>query len=113
MLTVASLVNGCAAFDIREFAGSFRSRGGIVSRVVILLAASFAEGVVLGLLWFRWPAILLSGAVFALVAAWVSRTQGLGPFLGIAVIAVCLTLNQLAFIFGAMLRIGPGRNADE
>jgi hypothetical protein len=70
--------------------------------IFILLAISAVVGLVLGL-YFSWMTILASGTVLAIVSATVLQHQGFGFPAGIAIIAICLSLNQIAYLIGVTL----------
>ena len=74
-----------------------------MSTVLILLAASALVGLVLGF-YFSWRAILVSGLILAFISAAVLQGAGFGALAGIAIIVVCLTANQIAYLVGATLR---------
>jgi hypothetical protein len=61
-------------------------------------------GLVLGL-YFSWIAILASGLVFAIVSATVLQHMAFGALAGIAIIVVCLTINQVAYLIGVRLTV--------
>jgi hypothetical protein len=70
--------------------------------IFALLALSTLLGLGLGL-YFSWISILMSGPATAIVSATVLQVQGWGPLAGIAISAVCLAVNQIAFFIGAAL----------
>jgi hypothetical protein len=67
------------------------------------LAVSVATGFAIGtaLAWF---AILISGAVIAMIFDAVLQTIGFGVVAGISIIAACLTVNQAAYLLGVERR---------
>ena len=67
-----------------------------MSSVIVLLALSLMIGFALGR--FSWRAIALSSLALAVLAAVVLHRQG--PLAGIAIIVVCLTINQTAYLAG-------------
>jgi hypothetical protein len=71
-----------------------------MTAVIILLALSGLIGLVLGGS-FSWLAILWSSVALAVLSAAVLQIGGFGAFSGIAIIATCLTVNQLAYLVGA------------
>jgi hypothetical protein len=73
-----------------------------MNAIFILLAVSAILGFVLGF-YFSWIAILISGLVLAVISAIVLQKEGFGPLAGIATIVACLTVNQLAYLIGAIL----------
>jgi hypothetical protein len=79
-----------------------------MSSILILLALSALSGFVLGS-YFTWPAILVAGIVLAPFSAIVLQNQGFGALSGIAVIVLCLTINQVAYLIGA-IRANDGPN---
>jgi len=79
----------------------------IMNAIFVLLALSAIVGLALGF-YFSWIAILVSGLVLAIVSATVLHNEGFGALAGIATIAVCLTVNQVAYLIGAtMVSRGP------
>jgi hypothetical protein len=75
--------------------------GGLqLNAVFVLLAVSAIVGLVLGF-YFPWMIILASGLVLAIVSATVLQHEGLGALAGIAIIAACLSVNQIAYLIGA------------
>jgi hypothetical protein len=79
--------------------------GGLeLNAILILLAVSAVVGLGLGL-YFSWMAIVLSGLVLATIAAAVLHQMAFGALAGIAIIVVCLTINQVAYLIGVRLAI--------
>jgi hypothetical protein len=74
----------------------------VMNFVLILLAVSAILGLVLGF-YFSWNAILVSGLVLAFPSAMVLQNEGFGLLAGIAIIVVCLTVNQIAYLIGMRL----------
>jgi hypothetical protein len=74
----------------------------VMNAVFALLAVSAIAGLVLGL-YFSWVAILASGLVLAFVSAMVLQKEGFEVLAGIAIIVVCLTVNQVAYLIGVRL----------
>jgi hypothetical protein len=72
-----------------------------MSAVIILLALSAIIGFALGSL--SWFAILISSVALAVLSSVVLQIQGFGAFPGIAIVAGCLTVNQAAYLAGALL----------
>jgi hypothetical protein len=70
--------------------------------IIVLLAVSALAGLVLGFSVSR-VAILVSGLVLAIVTATVLQKEGVGSVAGIAIIVVCLAVNQIAYLVGARL----------
>jgi hypothetical protein len=70
--------------------------------VFILLAVSAATGLALGTS-FSWFAILISSMALAALSAAVLHIAGFDALSGIAIIATCLTVNQLAYAMGVVL----------
>jgi hypothetical protein len=70
--------------------------------VFVLLAVSAIGGLVLGF-YLSWMAILASGLVLAIVSATLLQKEGFGFLPGIAIIVVCLTVNQIAYLIGVRL----------
>jgi hypothetical protein len=77
--------------------------GGLGPETVLVLAAvSILVGVILGF-YFSWVAILVSGIGLAIVSAAVLQKEGFGFLAGISIIVICLSLNQIAYLFGVTL----------
>jgi len=70
--------------------------------VFVLLAVSAIGGLILGF-HFSWLAILASGLVLAIVSATLLQKEGFGFLAGIAIIVVCLTVSQIAYLIGVRL----------
>jgi hypothetical protein len=73
-----------------------------MNAIFLLLAVSGLVGLISGF-YLRWGAILVSALLLALLAATVLQNEGFGFLAGIAIIAVCLTVNQIAYLIGAAL----------
>ena len=73
--------------------------------VLLLLALSALIGFGLGTS-FRWPAIVVSSAVIAVISSVILQIQGFGALPGIAIVVACLTVSQMGYV-AAFLR--PGR----
>jgi hypothetical protein len=67
-----------------------------MSAVFILLALSVAIG--FGLSAFTWWTIVASGVMLAVLSATVLQIEGFGTIPGIAIITLCLTTNQVAYL---------------
>ena len=80
-----------------------------MNAIFVLLAVSAILGLVLGLR-FTWVAILVSGLVLAIVSATILQKAGFGFLEGIAIIVVCLSVNQVAYLIGVRLRIRSPRD---
>jgi len=74
----------------------------VMNSIMVLLVASALVGLVLGL-YFGLGAILISGVIIAISAAVILQNEGFGFLAGIAIIVVCLTVNQIAYLIGAAL----------
>jgi hypothetical protein len=72
-----------------------------MNSVLMLLALSAGVGFVLGTA-LTWYAILMSGAVLAILSAAVLHSAGFGAVAGIGIIVVCLIVNQAAYLLGLM-----------
>jgi len=70
-----------------------------MNAILVLLAVSAIVGLVLGF-YFSFAAILVSGLVLAFLSATVLQKEGFGFLGGITIIVACLTVNQLAYLFG-------------
>jgi hypothetical protein len=75
-----------------------------MNSIFILVAVSALLGLVLGL-YFSWMAIVLSGLVLAIISAVVLHQMAFGALAGIAIIVVCLTINQVAYLIGVRLTV--------
>ena len=71
-----------------------------MSSVIILFGLSMMIGFALGR--FRWPAIAVSGVALAASSAAALRLQGFDALPGIAIIVICLAVNQAAYLTGAL-----------
>jgi hypothetical protein len=82
--------------------------------VIILLAVSVGMGFVLGTS-LNWYAIAISSLPLALLCAAALQMQGFGAVSGVAIVVVCLTLSQIAYvIMGVTLAcISSGGKPDE
>jgi hypothetical protein len=74
-----------------------------MSAFLVLLVVSAATGFALGRA-FSWFALVISGAILAMLSAVVLHTAGFGAVAGIASITACLTLNQVAYLLGLRRR---------
>ena len=68
----------------------------------ILLTLSAATGFAVGTS-FSWFAIVISCTALAALSAAVLHIAGFDALSGIAIIATCLTVNQLTFVLGTVL----------
>jgi len=73
-----------------------------MNTILVLLAVSALVGLVFGF-FFSWVGILVAGLAIAIIAAAALQHEGLGSLAGIAIIVVCLTVNQIAFLIGLTL----------
>jgi len=73
-----------------------------MTSVLVLLAASALVGLILGL-HCSWLAVGVSGLMLAIVSAVVLQKEGFDALPGIAIIVVCLTVNQVAYLIGVRL----------
>jgi hypothetical protein len=81
--------------------------------VFVLLALSAATGFASGLSLTRF-AILISGAILAMLSAAVLQIAGFGAVSGIGIIVACLIVNQAAYLMGLMRRDwSPHEQSDE
>jgi hypothetical protein len=76
-----------------------REGGRAMSVLIILFSLSAAVGFALGIS-FSYYAIAISGIALAFLAATVLHVQGFDTLSGIAIIAACLTVNQIAYLGG-------------
>ena len=75
-----------------------------MNTILALAAVSAFFGLVLGFC-VSWMAIVLSGLVLAIISALVLHQMAFGALAGIAIIVVCLTINQVAYLIGVRLAI--------
>jgi len=73
-----------------------------MNAALILLAVSAILGLVLGS-YFSWRAILVPGLVLSFLSAAVLQNEGFGFLVGIGIIVICLTVNQMAYLIGITL----------
>ena len=88
-----------------------------MSVIMGLLVVSALAGLVLGLgllerhpneLYFGLAAIVVSGLILAISAAAILQNIDFGFLEGIAIIVLCLTVNQIAYLIGdALASRGP------
>jgi hypothetical protein len=85
-----------------------------MSAVTILLALSALIGFALGTS-FSWLAIAAASVGLAVLSSVVLQIQGFSALPGIAIVAACLTVNQLAYLAGAFRRSKglPQKQADK
>jgi hypothetical protein len=74
-----------------------------MSAACILLALSAVIGLVLSTLTW-WPAIVASDVILAGLFSMVLQIEGFRTIPGIAIITVCLTMSQVAFLIGLVRR---------
>ena len=74
-----------------------------MSAVLLLLALSALIGFGLGTS-FRWPAIVVSSAVIAVISSVILQIQGFGALPGIAIVVACLTVSQMGYLAAATRR---------
>jgi hypothetical protein len=74
----------------------------VMNAIFILLAVSAILGLLLGF-YLSWNAILVSGFVLAFLSATILQNEGFGFLAGIAIIIVCLVVNQVAYLIGTKL----------
>ena len=77
----------------------------------VLLALSAAIGLALGTS-FSWLTILVSSVALAGLSAAVLRIAGFSALSGIAIIVVCLTVNQLAYVLRVTLANRGSKGAE-
>ena len=92
----------------------------VVNAIIGFLAVSALAGLVLGLgllerhpneLYFGLAAIVVSGLILAISAAAILQNLDFGSLEGIAIIVLCLTVNQIAYLIGATLASRAPKNA--
>jgi hypothetical protein len=81
-----------------------------MSVIMGLLAVSALAGLVLGF-YFGLAAIVVSGLILAISAAAILQNIDFGSLEGIAIIVLCLTVNQIAYLIGATLASRAPKNA--
>jgi hypothetical protein len=74
-----------------------------MSAACILLALSAVMGLVLGTLT-RWPAIIACDVFLAGLFSMVLQIEGFRTIAGIAIVTVCLTISQVAYLIGLVKR---------
>ena len=91
-----------------------------MNAIIGFLAVSALAGLVLGLgllerhpneLYFGLAAIVVSGLILAISAAAILQNIDFGFLEGIAIIVLCLTVNQIAYLIGATLASRAPKNA--
>jgi hypothetical protein len=70
-----------------------------MTAVFILLALSAVIGFALSAFAW-WPLLVASGVTLAVLSATVLQIEGFGTIPGVAIIAVCLTINQITYLIG-------------
>lgn len=84
-----------------------------MTSIWILLALSALSGFAAGR-FFSWPALVVTGAGLAPLAAVVLQRQDFAALPGISVIVACLAINQAAYVIGAIrVNGGPGNGPVE
>jgi hypothetical protein len=73
----------------------------VMNAILALIAVGALVGLVLGR-YFSWIAILVSVPILAIFSAMVLQNEGFDVLTGIAIIVVCLTVNQVAYWTGLM-----------
>jgi hypothetical protein len=68
-----------------------------------MAAIGVLSGFVIGKNRFAWPALVVSGVVLALLAAFVLQRQGFTSLPGIFIIVACLVVNQVAHVLATRL----------
>jgi hypothetical protein len=69
-----------------------------MTAVFILLALSTAIGFALSA--FAWWPLIVASLPLAVLSATVLQIEGFGTVPGVAIITVCLTINQVAYLIG-------------
>jgi hypothetical protein len=75
-----------------------------MNAVLALLALSAVSGFALRSL--SWLAVAMCGVVLAVFSSAVLHGQGFSALLGIAIIAACLTVNQVAYLVAVCAALG-------
>jgi uncharacterized membrane protein len=81
-----------------------------MNTILALIAVSALAGLVLGL-YFSCIAILVSVPILAIFSATVLQNEGFDALTGIAIIVVCLTVNQGAYWIGVTWSLAIRRTA--
>ena len=86
-----------------------------MNAIIGFLAVSALAGLVLGLgllerHYFGLAAIVVSGLILAISAAAILQNIDFGFLEGIAIIVLCLTVNQIAYLIGATLASRAPKN---
>jgi hypothetical protein len=75
-----------------------------MTAILVVLAVSPILGFALGSLHFSRVAIVLSGLALANALALVLQNQGLDLLPGVAIVAACFAVNQIAYQIGIVAR---------
>jgi hypothetical protein len=79
--------------------------------ILILIALSALAGFAAGS-FFRWSALVVTGAWLAPLAAFALQRQDFTATSGISIIVACLAINQAAYVIATWLNGGQGGNGD-
>ena len=75
--------------------------------ILILIALSALSGLAAGS-FFRWPALVGTGAALAPLAAFALQRQDFVALSGISIIVACLAINQAAYLIATRLNDDQG-----
>jgi hypothetical protein len=76
-----------------------------MNAVMVLLVVSAVAGLVAGF-YFELGAILVTTVILAISAAAILQREDFDFLAGIAIIVLCLVVNQIAYLIGAALASG-------
>jgi hypothetical protein len=79
--------------------------------ISILIALSALSGFAAGS-FFSWPALVVTGAGLAPLAAFALQRQDFPALSGISIIVACLAINQAAYVIAIRLKDDQGGNED-
>ena len=81
-----------------------------MNAIMGLLAVSALAGLVLGF-YFGLAALVVFGLILSISAAAILQNEDFDFLAGIAIIVLCLTVNQIAYLIGATLASRAPKNA--
>jgi hypothetical protein len=79
--------------------------------ISILIALSALSGFAAGS-FFRWSALVVTGAWLAPLSAFALQRQDFTGFSGISIIVACLAINQATYVIAIRLKDDQGGNED-
>lgn len=74
-----------------------------MSVIAVFIAVSAFGGLALGLFRSWWGFLAISGLILAIAAAIALQSRGFYFFEGVAIIVVCLSINQIFYLIGMAL----------